>query len=196
MQHNKNNDICKWCTLEVQHNGNTTNLRSHLTRQSLWNKRLELSHCPAILLQHVCFNAVKLEVKRSDNKSNRSPWTTTKKSGSEPKECDWDIQLPGRLKSFIIMCFGFMWQLMLHLVGMFSPELCGLERSGVNWETEEAVCWRQNSWNSVMITLLLLPLPCSRGKSWPSTVKRKRKKEQLADGKVTSWSNMVTHTKR
>lgn len=55
-----------------------------------------------------------------------------------------------------------------HLVGMFSAGLWGLDSSGGDDEEVE-VCWRQNSWNSEMITLLLLRLPCSRGSSWPST---------------------------
>lgn len=37
-----------------------------------------------------------------------------------------------------------MWLPMRYLVGMFSPELCGLERSGGEWEEEaeeeEAAC--------------------------------------------------------
>lgn len=50
---------------------------------------------------------------------------------------------------------------------MFSAGLWGLDSSG--GDDEDVVCWRQNSWNSVMITLLLLILPCSRGSNWPST---------------------------
>lgn len=53
-----------------------------------------------------------------------------------------------------------------HLVGMFSAWLWGLNSSGGE---EEELCWRQNSWNSVMITLLLFRLPCRRGSSWVST---------------------------
>lgn len=62
---------------------------------------------------------------------------------------------------------------MLHLVGTFSAELWGLDRSG--GEEAGAVCWRHNSWNSVMIILLLLTLPCSKGSSWQSTVGNKTK---------------------
>lgn len=54
-----------------------------------------------------------------------------------------------------------------HLVGMFSGDFWGLLISV--GDVVGAACWRQNSWNSVMIILLLLTLPCNRGSSWPST---------------------------
>lgn len=38
------------------------------------------------------------------------------------------------------MYFGFMLSLMFYLVGIFSPELCGLERSGGECEDEEDAC--------------------------------------------------------
>lgn len=52
-------------------------------------------------------------------------------------------------------------------MGMFSGEFWGLLSSG--GDVVGAACCRQNSWNSVMIILLLLTLPCNRGSSWPST---------------------------
>lgn len=43
-----------------------------------------------------------------------------------------------------------------------SPEFLGLEIVEVNF-------WRQNSWNSVMITLLLFTFPWSSGSNWDNT---------------------------
>lgn len=65
---------------------------------------------------------------------------------SEREDVEMHLHLRQHFKWHIILYyiirtyFGRLLLLMPHLVGTFSPELCGLERSGGDWEEEEDAC--------------------------------------------------------